>query len=46
MKTIHLGTRLRKPSKVVADPLDNHEGQYTMEQKQVNSFAGSWCGIV
>ena len=45
-KTIHLGTRLRKPSKAVAHPLDNHEGWYTREQKQVNPLAGSWCGIV
>ena len=45
-KTIHLGTRLRKPSKAAADPLNNHEGRYTREQKQVNPHAGSWCGIV
>ena len=45
-KTTHLGTRLRKPSKAVADPLDNHEGRYTKEQKQVNPLTVSWCGIV
>jgi len=38
--------RLRKPSQAVADPLDNHEGWYAREQKQVNPLARSWCGIV
>ena len=35
-KAVHLGVRLRKPSKAFADLLGNHEGRSTRERKQVN----------
>ena len=42
---VNLGARLRKPSKAVAEPLGNHEGDIR-GRKQVNPLAGSRCGIV